>query len=135
MQKLTGRQGVDSPIVYYRYVGDIFALFESRTVCDNFHAWLNTLHPALKFTTELESSNTIPFLDVLVDRSNLSFTTSVYRKPTFTGQYTRWDSFSSTGNKIALINILVKALSHLDDLASVWQRIKIYLKRWCTLNY
>ena len=31
--------------------------------------------------------------------------------------------------------VLVKPLSHLDDLASVWQRIKIYLKRWRTLNY
>ena len=106
-KKKTGRQGVDSPIVYYRYVDDIFALFESRTACDNFQAWLNTLHPALKFTTELESSNTLPFLDVLVDRSNLGFTISVYRKPTFRGQYTQWDSYSSTRNKIALINIKV----------------------------
>ena len=29
----------------------------------------------------------------------------------------------------------MKALSHLDVLASVWQRIKMYVKRWRTLNY
>ena len=29
----------------------------------------------------------------------------------------------------------VKALSHLDVLASVWQGLKMYVKRWRTLNY
>ena len=29
----------------------------------------------------------------------------------------------------------LKGLSHLDVLASVWQRIKMYVKRWRTLNY
>ena len=29
----------------------------------------------------------------------------------------------------------VKGLSHLDVLASVWQGIKMYVKRWRTLNY
>ena len=57
--------------------------------------------------TGLNKDVFILFLDVLVDRSNLGFTTSVFRKPTFTGQYTRWDSYSSTRNKIALINILI----------------------------
>ena len=32
-------------------------------------------------------------------------------------------------------NTLLKALSHLDVLASVWQGIKMYAKRWRTLNY
>ena len=29
----------------------------------------------------------------------------------------------------------LKGLSHLDVLASVWQGIKMYVKRWRTLNY
>ena len=29
----------------------------------------------------------------------------------------------------------VKALSHLDVLASVWQGLKMCVKRWSTLNY
>ena len=32
-------------------------------------------------------------------------------------------------------NSSLRALSHLDVLASVWQRIKMYVKRWCTLKY
>ena len=47
------------------------------------------------------------FLDVLVERHDSEFLTSVYRKPTFTGQYLRWNSFSSQKRKINLIGTLV----------------------------
>ena len=32
-------------------------------------------------------------------------------------------------------DLTVRALSDLDILASVWQRIKMYVKRWRTLNF
>ena len=44
------------------------------------------------------------FLDVNVERTATGFETSVYRKPTFTGQYLRWESFSPTKQKINLIS-------------------------------
>ena len=47
------------------------------------------------------------FLDVLVKKSNEGFLTSVFRKPTFTGQYFRWDSFGPTKRKTNLIETLV----------------------------
>ena len=34
----------------------------------------------------------LTFLDVLVERSASSFSTSIYRNPTVIGRYTRWDS-------------------------------------------
>ena len=46
-------------------------------------------------------------LDVLVERHDSEFLTSVYRKPTFTGQYLRWNSFSPQKRKINLIGTLV----------------------------
>jgi len=107
IQKLTGLQGANAPIRYCWYVDDIFALFESQMACDTFLTKLNMLHPALKFTMQLESANVLPFLDVLVERTACGFITSIYGKPTFTGQYTHWDSYSSTRYKIALINTLV----------------------------
>ena len=69
------------------------------------------MHPALKFTCEHEADNKLPFLDVLsihYTRSDSStfFSTTVYRKPTFTGQYTRWDSFSPRQYKINSIKSL-----------------------------
>ena len=44
---------------------------------------------------------------MLVERRDTEFSTSVYRKPTFTGQYLRWNSFSPNKRKINLIGTLV----------------------------
>ena len=95
------------PRTYFRYVDDTFAIFDSQELCEDFLTHLNALHPSLKFTCEMERNNALPFLDVLVEKSDGRLLTSVYRKPTFTGQYTRWDSFSATSYKLGLINNLV----------------------------
>ena len=52
-------------------------------------------------------TNKIPFLDILLKRcSDNTFSTSVYRKKTFTGLYTKWDSFTPRKYKINLIRTL-----------------------------
>ena len=73
-----------------------------------FHEQLNSLHPNLHFTNEIELDNKLPFLDVAVERCDKAYTTSVYRKPTFTGQYIRWDSFCDKKRKTNLIKCLVQ---------------------------
>ena len=88
------------PLVYFRYVDDTFAVFNNEEDCNNFFIQLNSLHPSLRFTYEKESNHSLPFLDVLVERHDSEFLTSVYRKPTFTGQYLRWNSFSPQKRKI-----------------------------------
>ena len=109
------------PQVYDRYVDDIFSHFLSKEACNEFFVTLNNLHPALKFTREDEQDDSLPFLDVLVNRMAQEFSTSIYRKPTFTGLYTPWDSFSATRYKTntvrALVNRAVRICSPslLDD--------------------
>ena len=95
------------PLVYFRYVDDTFAVFNNEENCNTFFTQLNSLHPSLRFTYEKESDHSLPFLDVLVERHGSEFLTSVYRKPTFTGQYLRWNSFSPQKRKINLIGTLV----------------------------
>ena len=56
---------------------------------------------------ENEKENCLPFLDVYVKRTDIGFETSVYRKPTFTGQYLLWESFSPLKRKISLISTLM----------------------------
>ena len=73
----------------------------------------------MKKTATLFSSTSTPFIphfaspmkrnliiDVLVERHDSEFLTSVYRKPTFTSQYLRWNSFSPQKCKINLIGTL-----------------------------
>ena len=95
------------PLVYFRYVDDTFAVFNNDEDCNTFFTQLNSLHPSLRFTYEKKSNYSLPFLDVLVERHDSEFLTSVYRKPTFTGQYLRWNSFSPQKRKINLIGTLV----------------------------
>ena len=95
------------PLVYFRYVDDTFAVFNNEKDCNTFFIQLNSLHPSLRFTCGKESNHSLPFLDVLVERHVSEFLTSVYRKPTFTGQYLRWNSFSPQKRKINLISTLV----------------------------
>ena len=42
-----------------------------------------------------------------MEKEGTGFLTSIYRKPTFKGQYIRWNSFSPNARKISLIKTLV----------------------------
>lgn len=94
------------PLFYNRFVDDTFSIFNAESECEDFHQLLNGLHPNLRFTVETENDGCQPFMDVLVQRREGTMIRSVYRKPTFTGQYTRWDSFTPTSHKINLIKSL-----------------------------
>ena len=81
------------PLLYDRFVDDTFAIFNNEGEAEGFHQKLNSLHPSLKFTTEAEQNGQLPFMDVQIMKVQDKLMRSVYRKPTFTGLYTRWDSF------------------------------------------
>ena len=93
-------------LVYFRYVDDTFAVLNNEKDCNAFFIHLNSLHPSLRFTYKKHSNHSLPFLDVLVERHDSEFLTSVYRKPAFTGQYLRWNSFSPQKRKINQIGTL-----------------------------
>ena len=80
-------QTTSKPEMYHRFMDDTFIVFSNKDECDLFLDSLNSIHPFLCFTFEKESNLALPFLDVLVKKSPSKFITSIYRKPTFTGQY------------------------------------------------
>ena len=90
-----------------RYVDDTFVLLQDEDQRNDFHKALNDLHPNLKFTSEVEKEDKISFLDVLVEKVDQRFVTSVFRKSTFTGQYVRWNSFCDKRRKTNLVKTLV----------------------------
>ena len=97
---------VKKPLIYYRYVDDNFAVFKNEDDCEKFLSSLISLHSWLRFSFEKELDSSLPFLDVLVEKHKTGFIKPVYRKPTFTGQYVHWDSFSPMKQKINLMAIL-----------------------------
>ena len=97
-----------SPITFYkRYVDDIFCLMENEIEAKQFLDYLNTKHPSIKFTMELEVNKTVPFLDILISSQDGSFRTSVYRKSTFMGLFMNFMSFTPMYYKLGLIKTLI----------------------------
>ena len=95
--------------MYCRFVDDSFAHVDHRQDFERLLDILNSLHPALQFTCELENDGRLPYLDVLIEKSkNDGILTSIYRKPTFTGLYITWDSFCATKYKVNLVRNLVQ---------------------------
>ena len=95
------------PLYYRRYVDDTFLLFSSQSHVKKFLRYMNTRHGNMNFTFETEVENRLPFLDVLVSREAKRLITSLYRKPTFSGLYTNFNSFISEKYKTGLISCLL----------------------------
>ena len=116
------------PVYFKRYVDDIFCLFDSENHVQEFLSYLNSRHPNMNFTFENENDNYMPFLDVKVIRTDGSFITSVYRKPTFSGVYTNFGSFIPELYKRNLVSTL---LFRIHTICSTWElmhREVLYLK-------
>ena len=73
------------PVFYNRYIDDTFLLFRDQSHCSLFFNYLNQQHSSIKFTVETESNNSLPFLDCKVERCGDQFSTSVFRKSSFSG--------------------------------------------------
>ena len=54
---------------------------------------MNSKHRNIKFTVEREENDSLSFLDINIFRNNWKFQTLVYRKPTFSGVLTNFESF------------------------------------------
>ena len=54
-----------SPSFWNRYVDDMFTMLNNK---DNANGFYTSCHSNIKFTTEFEQNNAIPFLDILVIR-------------------------------------------------------------------
>ena len=93
------------PVLYCRYVDDTYCLFRDRNHINMFLEYINYQHPNINFTTEIESENSLPFLDVLVTHDGSNFSTSLYRKKTFTGLYTEFPSLAPDKYKNNLISV------------------------------
>ena len=86
---------------------DTFLLFSAEDHVKKFHKYINSRHKNMTFTYETEANNRLAFLDVLVTRENNTFCTSLYRKPTFSGLYSNFESFMPETYKKGLIYTLL----------------------------
>ena len=122
------------PVLYNRYVDDTFVLFRSKSHIQLFLNYLNTRHPLIKFTHDVECDGYISFLDVKVVKVNREFETGLFRKGTFTGTSTKYNSAESSRYKTSLIQCLVsRAYKICSNLSKFNSEIE-FLKRNFTQN-
>ena len=107
------------PEYYNRYMDDTFLLFRSFDHVKKFFRYINSRHKNMSFTFEEENEGRLAFLEVLITRSGGSFLTSVYRKPTFSGLYSHYESFMPSSYKVGLIYTL---LHRAFTLCSTWEK-------------
>ena len=84
-QWLTDCPSSFKPFLYRRYVDDTFMLFRNPDHISKFLEFLNSRHPRIHFTYDIEKNSELSFLDCLVRKQDGNFLTSVFRKDTFTG--------------------------------------------------
>ena len=93
------------------YIDDIFVLFNSTEYLKRFCSYLNFCHLNISLTIENEKDNRMSFLDINIIRGKDKFTTSFYRKPTFSGICTHFDSFLPSSDKIGLLHAFLYRFS------------------------
>ncbi|CAF1450959.1 unnamed protein product [Rotaria sordida] len=99
---------------WYRYVDDTFVFINKDANVDNILSILNDFHPSIKFTRKIEDNDKLEFLDVQVIRSSEQhwFETTIYRKPTFTGLLTNWNSYVPIQyKKASIVSMVNRALN------------------------
>ena len=65
------------PVLYRRYVDDIFVLLKSTEHLSNFRNYFNTCHPNMSFSFEQEKKGKLSFLDIEVSREKGKFVTTL----------------------------------------------------------
>ena len=94
------------PVVYRRYVCDFFVLFKSKEHLKPFVNYMNWKHN-IKFTFETVDLNNFSFFDIKITQKNNRSVTSIFRKATFSGVFTNYDSFIFDTYKIGLVHMLL----------------------------
>ena len=77
----------------YRYVDDLFLTFDDPNHIDHVFSTFNSIYQKIKLTKENEENNKLAFLDVQITKNSDCIETSIFRKTTNLGIYTRWDSY------------------------------------------
>ena len=92
---------------YRRYSDDIFVAFELPETAHSFLEYMSSKHQNINATIEQENIGSVSFLDVKICCKNGKCVTSVYRKPTFSGVLTNYESFIPKYQKRGLAHTLL----------------------------
>ena len=122
------------PLYYRRYIDDTFLIFKDTSHINMFVDYMNLQHANIKFTSEIENESKLAFLDTLVTNVNGRFSTSIYRKPTFTGLGLNFRSFTPKLFKLNSVKTLINRAYSICSSYSTFDLEMKYLHRYFLEN-
>ena len=118
--------------VFLRYVDDCFSIVESNTEERLFNE-LNSVHPDIKFTKEMETNGRISMLDVAIERRGTKMVTSVFRKATNTNLLLNFESSHPPHVKTGIVKCFVARARKVCDPDRLHEEMS-FLQRIFTEN-
>ena len=97
---------LNSHLRFWKHIDNTLTIVKEGSI-NHLLQQLNSFHPNIEFTFEIESSGRIPFIDILIIRKKNSIETTVYRKSIATGIYLNWFSFAPNTWKRGTLKSLV----------------------------
>ena len=95
------------PVFCRWHVDYMFALFSSLDQAEKFKKYSKSIvsskHPSINFSLEKENDGRLSFLGINIVCEKGKFVTNIYRKKTFSGVYTNFNSFISKTYKTDFI--------------------------------
>ena len=116
-----------------RYLDDCFIIWnKSENDLLSFHNILNSIHQSIKFTIE-SNNHELPFLDILVIKTDSKISTDIYFKNTDTHQYLNLRSCHPSHIKrnipFCLARRLCTIVSDMDTRNLRLEELRVYLKK------
>ncbi|XP_011861533.1 PREDICTED: uncharacterized protein LOC105558445 [Vollenhovia emeryi] len=107
--------------MWFRYVDDTFVIWNhGRKTLLLFLTFINSQHPNIQFTMEIEQNSQISFLDILVRRNeDGTLGHHVYRNPTHTDRYLHANSHYHLAQKNSVISSLVHRAHSISEPAAL----------------
>ena len=106
-----------------RYVDDICLVVKKNIDLNDLLIAFNNADPEgrIKFTMELETNGSLPFLDTLLDHNHNSLSISVYRKPTHSNRFVHFSSCQPTAQKLGIVRTLSRRAVQLSSNSAICQ--------------
>ena len=98
----------DPPNTYRHFFDDGIGDFRDKSHADGFLNYLNSFTDDLRYTKEFECPSHdgyLPYMDILIHADK---STSVYRKPTHTNLYARYNSCAPSSSKDSVVRSLTR---------------------------
>lgn len=96
----------------------------------------NDFHPSIQFTMELESNNSIPFLDTKIIRDGFNkIKFDWYVKPTYSGRYLNYFSSHSFKHKLSTVRCMKHRVSNICDKEFLRENLEFLQKTFVNNGY